>query len=111
MLILALICLAAMAVPFTIYPLMLWLHARLAADTALKADMFPHVDLIICAHNEADHIAAKMQNVEALNYPKDKLSVWVASDGSSDATVEIASASAADNVTVLDLPRTGKAGA
>lgn len=111
MLTVALVCLALIGVPFVLYPLILFLHARIAPDIPKRSDYVPDVDLVICAHNEADHIAQKLKNVEALRYPPEKLKIWVASDGSTDETVSLARKAASNNVTVLDLPRTGKAGA
>jgi cellulose synthase/poly-beta-1,6-N-acetylglucosamine synthase-like glycosyltransferase len=51
-------------------------------------------------------IEAKVANALALDYPREKLELIVASDGSADATVERARAAGAD--LVLDLPRGGK---
>ena len=51
-------------------------------------------------------IAAKVANALALDYPRERLELIVASDGSADATVERARAAGAD--LVLDLPRGGK---
>jgi glycosyltransferase involved in cell wall biosynthesis len=66
----------------------------------------PRVTLVIAAHDEEDVIARKVENALALDYPRDRLEVVVASDGSADATVERARAAGAD--LVLDLPRGGK---
>jgi cellulose synthase/poly-beta-1,6-N-acetylglucosamine synthase-like glycosyltransferase len=54
-------------------------------------------------------IAAKVANALALDYPRERLQVIVASDGSGDATVERARAAGAD--LVLDLPPGGKVSA
>ena len=51
-------------------------------------------------------IEAKIANALALDYPRELLELIVASDGSADATVELARAAGAD--LVLDLPRGGK---
>ena len=69
----------------------------------------PKVALIIPAYDEQDVIAAKVANALALDYPRDRLQIVVASDGSSDATVERARAAGAD--LVLDLPAGGKVAA
>src|SRR4051812_3327453 len=66
----------------------------------------PRVSLVIAAYDEEDVIAAKVRNVLALDYPRDRLEVIVCSDGSADATVERAREAGAD--LVLDLPRGGK---
>ena len=67
------------------------------------------VSLIIAAYDEEAVIADKVANALALDYPRERLQVIVASDGSKDRTVEIASAAGAD--LVLDLPRGGKVAA
>jgi cellulose synthase/poly-beta-1,6-N-acetylglucosamine synthase-like glycosyltransferase len=69
----------------------------------------PRVSLIVAAFDEEDVIAAKVANALALDYPRDRLELIVASDGSGDATVERAQAAGAD--LVLDLPRGGKVAA
>jgi cellulose synthase/poly-beta-1,6-N-acetylglucosamine synthase-like glycosyltransferase len=69
----------------------------------------PTVSLIVAAHAERDVIAAKVANALALDYPRDKLEVVVACDGSTDGTPEAARAAGAD--AVLDLPRGGKVAA
>ncbi len=65
--------------------------------------------LIIPAHDEAEVIARRVENALALDYPRDRFEVMVASDGSSDRTVELAREAGAD--LVLDLPRGGKVAA
>ena len=66
----------------------------------------PRVSLIVAAYDEEEVIAAKVANALALDWPRDRLEVIVASDGSADATAERARAAGAD--LVLDLPRGGK---
>jgi cellulose synthase/poly-beta-1,6-N-acetylglucosamine synthase-like glycosyltransferase len=89
------------------YPLVL---AALAAfrrpRPATPLDWLPSVSLIVAAHDEEGVIAAKVANALALEYPRELLEVIVASDGSSDRTVERAREAGAD--LVLDLDRRGK---
>ena len=59
-----------------------------AATGAAQGAALPSVSLIIAAHDEEEVIAAKVANALALDYPRRLLEVIVASDGSSDATVE-----------------------
>jgi cellulose synthase/poly-beta-1,6-N-acetylglucosamine synthase-like glycosyltransferase len=66
----------------------------------------PLVSLVIAAFDEEDVIEEKLANALALDYPRARLEVVVASDGSSDRTVERARAGGAD--VILDLPRGGK---
>jgi cellulose synthase/poly-beta-1,6-N-acetylglucosamine synthase-like glycosyltransferase len=67
------------------------------------------VSLIIPAYDEQAVIAAKVENALALEYPRDRLQLIVASDGSSDATAERARRAGAD--LVLELPPGGKVAA
>jgi cellulose synthase/poly-beta-1,6-N-acetylglucosamine synthase-like glycosyltransferase len=69
----------------------------------------PSVSLIVAAYDEEEVIAGKVEEAVGLEYPRERLEVIVASDGSSDATVERARAAGAD--TVLELPRRGKVAA
>jgi len=66
----------------------------------------PRVSLIIAAYDEEGVIEAKVANALALDYPRDRLEIIVASDGSGDATAERAREAGAD--LVLELPRGGK---
>ncbi len=70
------------------------------------ASSLPSVSLIIAAYNEEVVIEGKIKDALALEYPRERLQIIVASDGSTDRTVEIAREHGAD--LVLDLPRGGK---
>lgn len=50
----------------------------------------PEVTLLIAAYNEERFIAAKIKNSLALDYPSQKMNVWIVADGSTDQTVAIA---------------------
>jgi cellulose synthase/poly-beta-1,6-N-acetylglucosamine synthase-like glycosyltransferase len=69
----------------------------------------PRVSLIVPAYDEEEVIAAKVADALALDYPREKLQLIVASDGSTDATAERARAAGAD--LVLELPPGGKVAA
>ena len=78
-------------------------------EMAKPNDLIHRVSLIIPAHDEETVIERKLANARALDYPAAQLEVVVASDGSSDRTVELARSAGADQV--LDLPRGGKVAA
>jgi cellulose synthase/poly-beta-1,6-N-acetylglucosamine synthase-like glycosyltransferase len=103
------LCVVAIAMPFIAYPLLLWARAHFAPSAIRAADYTPEVDLLIAAHDEEDSIEARIENALSLDYPSDRLRIWVASDGSEDATVAISRRFEAHGVRVLDLPRGGKA--
>jgi cellulose synthase/poly-beta-1,6-N-acetylglucosamine synthase-like glycosyltransferase len=69
-------------------------------------DELPRVSLIVAAYDEGEVIEAKVANALALDYPRRRLQLIVASDGSADATAQRAREAGAD--LVLELPRGGK---
>jgi cellulose synthase/poly-beta-1,6-N-acetylglucosamine synthase-like glycosyltransferase len=91
------------------YPLVLRALLALRRHPTLRPRTWeepPRVSLIVAAFDEEEVIAAKAANALALEYPRERLELIVASDGSADATVERAREAGAD--LVLDLPRGGK---
>ena len=89
------------------YPLLLWLVARTRrARSPRPLAELPRVSLIVAAYDEEEVIAAKVENALELDYPRDRLELIVASDGSTDRTTELARDAGAD--VVLDLPNGGK---
>ena len=50
----------------------------------------PEVTLMIAAYNEERFIASKIKNSLSLDYPAQKLNVWIVADGSTDQTMSIA---------------------
>jgi cellulose synthase/poly-beta-1,6-N-acetylglucosamine synthase-like glycosyltransferase len=97
------------------YPLVLWVllwfRGRPAqrSPAAAQAEHLPAVSLIVPAYDEEEVIAGKLANALALDYPREKLQLIVASDGSSDATAERAREAGAD--LVLELAPGGKVAA
>ena len=94
--------------PYLIFPLILIISSRLVNASVDKQTITPAVSMIIAAYNEEKSITGKLDNALALEYPPGSLEIIVASDGSSDKTVEIASNYASAAVRCLDLPRRGK---
>jgi cellulose synthase/poly-beta-1,6-N-acetylglucosamine synthase-like glycosyltransferase len=78
-------------------------HARAAVPAPAEP---PTVSLIVAAYDEEAVIGRKVADALALDYPRERLEVVVASDGSSDATVREARRAGADRV--LELARGGK---
>jgi cellulose synthase/poly-beta-1,6-N-acetylglucosamine synthase-like glycosyltransferase len=91
------------------YPLALRALLSLCRRPTLEPGVWeeaPRVSLIVAAFDEEEVIAAKVANALSLDYPRERLELIVASDGSSDATAARARAAGAD--LVLELPRSGK---
>ncbi|MEW6253925.1 MAG: glycosyltransferase family 2 protein, partial [Planctomycetota bacterium] len=102
---------ALLTYTYALFPVILALRGLFWRRPVQAADIEPRVSLIIAAYNEAGSIAAKIENLLALDYPADRLQVVIASDGSTDGTAEVASRYASERIRVLALPRQGKAGA
>jgi cellulose synthase/poly-beta-1,6-N-acetylglucosamine synthase-like glycosyltransferase len=106
-------CVALLVYTHLGYPLVLWALARAHGDrggpAASDDDWLPSVSLIVAAHDEEDVIRGKVHDALALDYPRNRLEVIVASDGSTDKTAEAAREAGADQV--LELPRGGKVAA
>lgn len=94
---------------YIVFPALIFIRGRLVRKPYAVADITPPVSMIIAAHNEAANIAAKLDNVLAMDYPREQFEVIVASDGSNDGTNEIVQGYADQNVRLLALPRQGKA--
>jgi cellulose synthase/poly-beta-1,6-N-acetylglucosamine synthase-like glycosyltransferase len=104
------LCAALIVYTHAGYPLALWLLARLRRRPTLRPDHawdeLPRVSLIVAAYDEEEVIVRKVENALALDYPRERLELIVASDGSADATAARAREAGAD--IVLELPRAGK---
>ena len=68
------------------YPISLYLFALLRGKDVKKSAFTPKVTIIITAFNEEKRINAKLENTLSLEYPREKLQILVASDGSTDRT-------------------------
>jgi biofilm PGA synthesis N-glycosyltransferase PgaC len=108
-----LFCACAAAVGYLVigYPLLLAFLARRHPKTVKAGPELRPVSLIIPVHNGAKFLRRKLESILALNYPKHLIDILVVSDGSTDATKEIAAEFSSDGVQFLLIPRTGKAGA
>lgn len=111
------LCMAIVVYTYVGYGIVLYLLVfvkRLATKAKPLADItddrLPEVTLMVCAYNEEDIIAEKMDNTRRLDYPSDRLHlVWV-TDGSNDNTNVLLSAF--PEVKVIYSPeRRGKAAA
>ena len=102
--------LLVLAYTYAGYPLLLWFWSRVLVRPRLalpEPGDTPFISLIITAYNEQLHLAAKLANTMALDYPPERLEVIVVSDCSTDGTDAIATAFAerADNRFPLRLLR------
>ncbi len=81
----------AIVYTWLLYPMILLLISRFKRVEVKRGEICPSVSLIITVHNEEKVIEKKIENALALNYPRDKLEIIIASDASTDKTHELVS--------------------
>lgn len=96
---------------YAIYPFVVWLAAfvfKPVKRTVGQAEP-PSVTVLISAHNEEDWIVERIKNLLALNYPPEKITIVIASDGSTDRTEELIEGFNDERVVLLSYsPNRGK---
>jgi cellulose synthase/poly-beta-1,6-N-acetylglucosamine synthase-like glycosyltransferase len=100
---------------------LVWTHAAYPAATAVAArvrkrrpvvgDELPAVAVVIAAYNEDSVIARRLDNLLELDYPREKLTIVVASDASTDRTEEIVAGFSDRGIGLERCPRGGKVAA
>lgn len=80
------------------YPLLLVVLYWVTPRPIRHADVTPPVTVLITAYNEESSIAEKIRDTLELDYPRGRLEIIVASDGSTDRTDEIVRSFAAQGV-------------
>jgi cellulose synthase/poly-beta-1,6-N-acetylglucosamine synthase-like glycosyltransferase len=93
--------LAAMAmIAFTYagYPALMFAISLILRRPVRRDDITPRVSIIIAAYNEERDIEAKLKNTLALDYPRDRMEIIVASDCSTDQTDDIVRSFSAQGV-------------
>ena len=88
MLIIFIVSVCIIVYGYLVYPILLAKFADKYGRNTETVEQFPDVAIVIAAYNEQDCIAARVANLQSLNYPG-KLTFYVGSDGSQDKTNDI----------------------
>src|SRR6185436_19359463 len=80
--------LTLMAYLYLGYPLVIWLRANWAPRPIMRTPACPAVTIVVVAFNEQVRVEPRLDNLLALDYPRDRLEIICASDGSTDETLE-----------------------
>src|SRR5215510_185543 len=100
---------AMMAFIYVGYPALMFALSLMLRRPVRRDDITPRVSVIIAAYNEERDIEDKLKNTLALDYPRDRMEVIVASDCSTDRTDEIVRSFSAQGVILRRQPgRFGK---
>ena len=96
------------------YPILVMVLAQLrrrpVQPEPMSAAECPSIAILVAAHNEENHIAERVRNLLALDYPAHRLHIFIGSDGSTDRTVDILRTMACEHVHVAaTAQRRGKA--
>lgn len=93
-----------LAYTYALYPALARIVAERckAAVPALPVPPTPEVAVVIAAYNEEKHIGDRIRNLLDQDYPAQRLTVMVGSDGSTDGTVRVATAAGGDRVTIVN---------
>ncbi len=83
------------------YPVLAWARGAWHPRPGRRSPAEPSVSVVIVAHNEARRIAGRLENLLALDYPRDRVEILLGSDGSTDGTAEIARVYEPAGVTVI----------
>ena len=81
--------LALIAYAYMGYPALIFILSRIFGREPHRADIEPAVSVIIAAFNEERDLVQKIENTLALDYPREKLEIIIASDCSTDGTDEL----------------------
>lgn len=97
------VCLVSAVYSYVIYALILRALPGRPAAPAWVGGEPPLVSVIITVHNEAGRVADKLANTLAVDYPRARLEILVASDASTDATNDIVRGFALQGVILVEV--------
>jgi glycosyltransferase involved in cell wall biosynthesis len=100
-------CVGFAAYSYFGYPAAVALIARLRPLPVRREPTTPFVSFIITVHNEQARIESKILNTLAIEYPRDRVEIIVASDCSTDDTHAIVGRYSAQGVRLVVAPRRG----
>jgi cellulose synthase/poly-beta-1,6-N-acetylglucosamine synthase-like glycosyltransferase len=74
---------------YVLYPVLLAIAPRRREQSRPDVAEWPTISILLSVYNEEKHIAARIENLLALEYPADKIEILIGSDGSTDNTDNI----------------------
>ena len=89
------------------YPISLYVICLFVSENKVISANSPYVTIIITAHNEEHSIINKIENTLKIEYPREKLQIIIASDGSTDGTNGIVAGYREKGIQLLPIPLRG----
>jgi cellulose synthase/poly-beta-1,6-N-acetylglucosamine synthase-like glycosyltransferase len=86
---------------YLLYPALMLVVGRASTPPPSNPEQWASVALVVAAYNEERHIDLRIQNFLKLDYEPELLKLYVGSDGSSDRTVELATAHESPRIRVF----------
>ncbi|MDZ4243190.1 MAG: glycosyltransferase family 2 protein, partial [Candidatus Omnitrophota bacterium] len=83
------------------YPLAVWAVSQIFEKPVRKSPICPDIAIVVAAWNEQDVMEQKIRNLLSLDYPVQKMEIWIGSDGSTDRTEDIVRSFSDDRVKLL----------
>jgi cellulose synthase/poly-beta-1,6-N-acetylglucosamine synthase-like glycosyltransferase len=83
------VCITLMGYAYVGYPVLVYLSSMIFPKPVKSGEIEPSVTVLITAYNEENAIREKLENTLAIEYPREKFQIIVASDGSTDDTDDI----------------------
>ena len=88
--IIILVCAFLQIYIFLLYPMIIHVFAKIFNKKInINENYSPNISIVIAAHNEEYYIKDAIDSIYNSDYPNEKISVYVGSDGSTDRTTEI----------------------
>ena len=89
---LSIFCLSVLVISYTYvgYPLLIWLVSRRVPESIPLPipKIWPEITVVIPVYNDLEKAKKKVENLLKLDYPQEKVTILIVSDGSDDGTNE-----------------------
>lgn len=105
-------CIGLVAYTYIVYPVSIWLMAKLFAKASWENDDSagdrrepPMVSMIIAAHKEEKVILDRLNNAVLMDYPADRFEIIIGCDGQEDLTGALVGSFGDSRVRLIQFPR------
>jgi biofilm PGA synthesis N-glycosyltransferase PgaC len=83
------LCLILVGYTYFGYAVCLWVQSLFRQRPVIQKAIKPTVSIILAVRNEETNLSAKLENLKLMDYPEELRQIVIASDGSTDRTVDI----------------------